>query len=136
MKENVTTNTTLIGSIPCKTPEEAFQLLDKHKISIPAWPQLPKKSYKETMVPQFSEKFPGIVIDEENKKIRLMDPDNFQDEIPAYYERALSGDEELFAVSEEYASVFIILLIPVKRRQKKYPLSKDILPVPLPLALG
>lgn len=60
--------TTMIGSMPGLTVEEAVGLLAQHPLSIPTWFQLPRRSFKEAMIPQYCEGFPGIRIDEAEKK--------------------------------------------------------------------
>lgn len=53
-----------IGSVPHKDPLEACKLILEHFPEIPCWPQLPKRSFLENMYVQFSEGFPGLVLDE------------------------------------------------------------------------
>jgi methionine synthase II (cobalamin-independent) len=54
---------TVIGSMSHTDPEEACRLLVRFLTAIPAWPQLSKRSPKENMYAQFSEGFPGVVVD-------------------------------------------------------------------------
>ncbi len=49
--------TTGIGSLPHTDPEEACGLV-LATFDIPFWPQLPKLSFRESMIPQFSEGMP------------------------------------------------------------------------------
>ena len=56
---------TIIGSLPFTDPQEACSLVFKYTPDIPAWPQLPKRSFLENMYVQFSEGFPGVVIEKE-----------------------------------------------------------------------
>jgi methionine synthase II (cobalamin-independent) len=51
---------TIIGSMPHTDPAAACAQVLKYLKDIPAWPQLPRRSYKENMNAQFSEGFPGI----------------------------------------------------------------------------
>ncbi len=55
---------TIIGSMPHTDPQEACRLLLRYLSAIPGWPQLPNRSTRENMYVQFSESFPGIVIDD------------------------------------------------------------------------
>ncbi len=57
-----------IGSMPQIDPFYACELILKY-FDIPFWPQLPKHSFKELMIPQFSEGLPGIIF--ENDKVYL-----------------------------------------------------------------
>lgn len=54
---------TAIGSMPQVEPREACSLVLKYLSEIPAWPQLPKKSFLENMYVQFSEGFPGVNVE-------------------------------------------------------------------------
>ena len=96
--------TTIIGSLPCPDPVEALNLLDRYPLAIPAWPQLPKRSFREGMVFQFSEGFPGIRIDDQAKKIWIEQDEDLPSHYAAFYESVLSGDAEPFAISAGYAA--------------------------------
>jgi len=54
---------TAIGSMPHVEPREACSLVLKYLSDVPAWPQLPKKSFLENMYVQFSEDFPGMIVE-------------------------------------------------------------------------
>ena len=54
---------TAIGSMPHVEPREACSSVLKYLSEIPAWPQLPKKSFLENMYVQFSEDFPGAIVE-------------------------------------------------------------------------
>jgi len=98
--------TTIIGSLPGRSPVEALDLLDRYPLTIPAWPQLPKRSFREGMVFQFSEGFPGIRIDEREKKIWIGRDEDLPSHLAAFYELVLAGDAEPFAMSADYAAGF------------------------------
>ncbi len=55
---------TIIGSMPHTDPVKACSLITRYLKDIPAWPQLPKRSFLENMYVQYSEGFPGIVVKE------------------------------------------------------------------------
>lgn len=61
-------STTGIGSLPHKDPEEACRLV-LETFDIPFWPQLPKLSFRESMIPQYSEGLPCLRIDERRETI-------------------------------------------------------------------
>ena len=50
---------TALGSLPIVDPMEACCLMTQSFPAIPAWPQLPKRTYLENMYVQFSEGYPG-----------------------------------------------------------------------------
>lgn len=53
-----------MGSVPWTDPAHACRLIWQH-LDIPGWPQLPQRTFLENMYVQFSERFPGVVLDEE-----------------------------------------------------------------------
>ena len=54
---------TIIGSMPFTDPVKAVALVNRFLKDIPAWPQLPRKSFLENMYVQYSEGFPGATIE-------------------------------------------------------------------------
>jgi methionine synthase II (cobalamin-independent) len=54
---------TMIGSMPHTDPDAACKTVFHYLKDIPAWPQLPKRSYLESMYVQFSEGLPGGIIE-------------------------------------------------------------------------
>lgn len=93
--------TSAMGILPHKDVEKALEMA--FSLDIPFWPQLPHVSYYEDMYVQFSEHFPGILIDEREQNITL-DTTLFYEQLTAYLEK--SADPETFALSEKYAYVF------------------------------
>ncbi|MBN1643272.1 MAG: methionine synthase, partial [Dehalococcoidales bacterium] len=57
----------MIGSLPHEDVDKAVAVVMRYQKEIPAWPQLPKRSFRENMYAQYSEGFPGVVI--KNDKI-------------------------------------------------------------------
>ena len=94
----------MIGSLPQKNPQEALQALQKNPLDIPTWPQLPKRSFKESMTVQYSEGFPGIVIDEKEKRISINRNGNLLDAMASFYDNVLAENTDAFAISAEYAA--------------------------------
>ncbi len=122
---NVTpSSTTMIGSMPYDSPEKAFSALSQHPLSIPTWCQLPKQSFKETMVPQYSEGFPGIVIDENEKKTWVQLEDGLLNEIAAFYENFIAENLDAFAISEIHAAGLHRFLKTLESSGEKLPLIK------------
>lgn len=97
-------NTTLIGSMPYTDPEIAVEKI-LNSVNIPCWPQLPKRSFKEQMCPQYAEQFPGIVIDENNEKV-YVDEEKLFTEIDVFYQNYIDKNIDHFALSEEFAIGF------------------------------
>jgi methionine synthase II (cobalamin-independent) len=94
----------MIGSMPQQQPEAALHLLEKYPLSVPTWPQLPKRSFKEGMIPQFSEAFPGIRVDEKEKRIWVEQSDQLFEEMSLFYEKVVAEEYSYFALSDEFAA--------------------------------
>ena len=60
---------TMIGSMPHRDPDRACADVTRYLKDIPAWPQLPERSFLENMYVQYSEGFPGIVVDTEAERV-------------------------------------------------------------------
>ena len=93
--------TTAMGIMPHKDVEKAMKLV--LSLDIPFWPQLPRISYFEDMYVQFSQHFPGIIVDQENKKLNF-DSSRFENELTEYSLKMES--EEAFVLSREYSAVY------------------------------
>lgn len=94
-----------IGSLPFKDSNTACRVVFDNFKTIPFWPQVPKRSYKEQMYCQFSEGLPGVVINE-NKKTIYVDSKKAALRLEAAYQKYLDGDVEYFKISESYAEGF------------------------------
>ncbi len=93
---------TIIGSMPHTDPAEACALVNHYLKDIPAWPQLPKRSFRENMYVQFSEGFPGVVIEDDKIFVdRSQDLDKPLEQLYAAY---LDNDFNKYPVSAEYAA--------------------------------
>lgn len=92
---------TAIGSMPHTDVLEACRLVAKYLPQLPGWPQLPKRSPKENMYLQFSEGFPGLVIEGDKPKVKRTT--DFDTEL----EKLLTtSDDEIDAyhISADYAA--------------------------------
>ena len=92
-----------VGSVPFQDPKAACRLIFDNFPAIPFWPQLPRRSFLENMYVQFSEKIPGLVLDEKNKTIHI-DTSKVASEIEEVYRKYLESDLEFFSVSKPYAA--------------------------------
>ena len=119
MSQLLSQQTTMIGSMPHKTAQEAMDILQRYPLSIPVWPQLPKRSFREGMMPQYSEGFPGIKIDMDNKRIWLEQNDEFLNGMAAFYEDILSENIERCAISMEHAEGFHAFLEYMEKQEAK-----------------
>lgn len=93
--------TTAMGIMPHRDIDQALRLA--LSLDIPFWPQLPHVSFFEDMYAQFSQHFPGIIVDEESNKI-YFDSSRFEKELVEYSQRMV--DPEAFTLSKEYSVVY------------------------------
>ncbi len=91
-----------IGSVPFKDPKSACDIILRNFPAIPFWPQLPRMSFGENMYVQYSERIPGLIIDEKNKRIEV-DAEKAVRDIEGVYEKYLAQDVEFFKITEDYA---------------------------------
>jgi len=112
-----------IGSFPGSSPGEALDLIIKYFPEIPLWPQLPMSSEQEQMYIQYHEKMPGIVYDEEKKKLFAGDADEgFLEKAADVIMRAMEGELEYFTVSREKSRGFYYFLENADRIKELKPL--------------
>jgi methionine synthase II (cobalamin-independent) len=121
--------TTGIGSLPYKEPDRAVKLV-LEGCDIPFWPQLPRRSFRELMIPQYSEGFPAIKEDAERKEVFLSEIT--QDELNAFYEKA--AEEKDFPLSPDYAAGFYAFEDALRGRKLKA--LKGQITGPLTFSLG
>jgi methionine synthase II (cobalamin-independent) len=102
---------TIIGTVPLSDPVEACNLVNRYLKDIPAWPQLPRRSFLENMYVQFSEGFPGVVIEglEEgaapaSQRIFVDRSRDASKALEALYVAYLENKPNEFAIGREYAA--------------------------------
>ena len=93
---------TMIGSMPHIDPAEACALVSHYLRDIPAWPQLPRRSFLENMYAQYSEGFPGVVID--NDKISIDRSQDLDKSLEKLYTAYLDNDFSKYPITAEYAA--------------------------------
>lgn len=119
--------TTGIGSLPHTDAEEAVRLV-LESFDIPFWPQLPRLSFRELMIPQYSEGMPGLKTDPEKQTVWLQ---RDEQEISRFYESCT--DDAKIALSEEYAKGLYAFL---KLIQNRRGVLKGHITGPLTFSLG
>ncbi len=93
---------TIIGSMPHTDPDAACGLISYVLKDLPAWPQLPKRSYLENVYAQFSQGFPGVEIEGESITVNCsqdLDPD-----IEKLYAAYIENNIEQFPIERAYAA--------------------------------
>ena len=91
-----------IGSLPHADPEEACGLLLAHLPDLPSWPQLPRRSFLENMYAQFSEGFPGVVLEED--RIYVDRAQDLSVDLEHLYLAYLENDPEEYTLTAAYAA--------------------------------
>jgi hypothetical protein len=108
-----TFTTTLIGSFPhLDSTTLCPRLIDT--IQIPAWPQLPRRTFRENMYTQYSAGLPGIVVADAQQKVTFNTADDLSPALEEFYGRYLADDVDSFALPADYAAGFYTMLDTLK----------------------
>lgn len=99
---------TIIGSVPHTDPQKAASLLTHYLKDIPTWPQLPKKSFLENMYVQYSEGFPGVVV--EDDRIYIGTATDYTKSLETLYQAYLENDPSKFAMGRDHVAGLYALL--------------------------
>src|SRR4249919_2956950 len=101
--------TTHVGSVPYPSinglSEKLANLLD-----VPAWPQLPRRSFRENMYVQYSPTLPAIFEDAVQEKIFFDTKRDITDSLEEFYTPVLAEDVDFFPLRPEYANGFFAML--------------------------
>lgn len=100
---------TAVGSMPHTEAQEAWDLVLDRIPAIPNWPQLPNRSFRENMYVQYSEGFPGVVIQGEDK-IYVDRGRSLDEGLERLYLAYLQNDLDAYGVSPQYAAGLHTLL--------------------------
>ncbi|MFH0877894.1 MAG: hypothetical protein V1863_06715 [Candidatus Omnitrophota bacterium] len=96
---------TAVGSLPQDDPRQAVDFVfDVFASHVPFWPQLPRRSFLEQMVVQYSEKLPGLVLDVSGKRISIdTQTDAYTQELEETFNKCQAQDTAYFGVSRSHA---------------------------------
>ncbi|MDO8603156.1 MAG: methionine synthase [Candidatus Omnitrophota bacterium] len=108
-----------IGSLPYINSAKSVELVFK-AFDIPFWPQLPKRGFKENMYSQFSQGLPGLVVDEKKRTIHVDSSKDLSEGLAGIYEAHISGDYDLFGITEEFAEGFYLFIKEAKKYKPAY----------------
>jgi len=92
----------MIGTMPHTDPGEACALVTRYLKDIPAWPQLPRRSFLENMYVQFSQGFPGVVL--EGDKIYIDRAKDLSKPLEELYTAYLANDFSKYPLRQDYAA--------------------------------
>ncbi len=93
-----------VGSMPHTDPGIACELTFGHFSQIPTWPQLPQRSPLENMYIQYSERFPGVIVEAEDSRIYVNRENDLDPELEQLYLAYLENNVEHGAISPNYAA--------------------------------
>ena len=101
--------TSHVGSLPHKDGAGLCARL-AGMLDVPAWPQLPRRTFRENMYVQYSQPLPGVVLDEANEKIQFDTTGDLTPGLEVFYEHYLADDVDWFALTPPYAAEFPAML--------------------------
>jgi methionine synthase II (cobalamin-independent) len=109
-----------VGSLPHLDPVAACELVLRECPEIPAWPQLPNLSFRESMYVQYAYDLPGIVLDDVQEQIYVdidrLDPVGLQE----FLLNVENEDVDYFAYEQDYfAGLFEMLKLAKDRKDIK-----------------
>ncbi|MBI2287619.1 MAG: methionine synthase [Chloroflexi bacterium] len=93
---------TMIGSMPHTDAAEACSLVSRFLKDIPAWPQLPNRSFLENMYVQYSQGFPGVVVN--GNSIHIDRSQDLSKPLEQLYAAYLANDFDKYPISPDYAA--------------------------------
>lgn len=97
-----------VGSLPHRDPAKAVKaVLDRFR-EVPYWPQLPRRTFLESMYVQFASGLPAATVDGE--KLYVESGDRMIAEAERFYERFLTDDAAPFSIPAERAAGLDALL--------------------------
>ena len=94
--------TLAIGTLPHQDTNRAVDLMIAMNPECPAWPQLPRIDFRESMYVQFAEGMPAAVVDAGRQRI-YFDMETAPEAMAEFYEHFLTDDIEYLAISGDYA---------------------------------
>ena len=87
----------MIGSMPHTDPAEACAQVTRFLKDLPAWPQLSKRSFLESMYVQFSQGFPGLSL--ANEKVTVDRTRDLDKPLEEFYAAYLANDVDKYPIS-------------------------------------
>jgi hypothetical protein len=109
---------TVVGSFPhTDGPALLDRIFDRLPV-MPAWPQLPVRDFRESMYVQYSEGFPGAVVDQEQERIHFQTDETFYEQLEAFYQAVVEEDVERFAISRDFAEGLHLFLERIRGQER------------------
>lgn len=98
-----------VGSLPHRRVGDSWNLILSQTPEIPAWPQLPQRAFLENMYVQYSERFPGVMVDSQEERLWVDRARDLSPELERLYTAYLDHDLFYGAISAEYAEGLVTL---------------------------
>jgi hypothetical protein len=111
--------TTHVGSVPYSSVDGLAEKLVGF-LDVPAWPQLPRRSFRENMYTQYSPTLPAICEDAAHEKIYFNTRIDYTDTLEGFYEPVLAEDVSSFELKPEYATGFYAMLETLKNTKGEW----------------
>ena len=105
-----------IGSMPHTDHESACEFILKTLPKSPFFPELPKRSWRESMGIEQARAIPGFVVDDQAQRAFFDADKDISSGLENFYELYLAGDDSTFAVSNDFLPGLSSLLNIVKSR--------------------
>lgn len=110
-----------IGSVPFLDEQQAVALILEHLPEMPFWPQMAQKGFLEDMVSQGAGGLPLILRDVAQRLVRVTDAVDRDEALTHFYEAALAGDLDAFALTPDEAAGFYSLLAALQQHPADAP---------------
>ena len=112
--------TTHVGSVPYLDVKQICETLVT-RIDMPAWPQFPRRKFRENMYVQFSPALPALKFDESDEKIYFITTGgDFNSFLEEFYAKYLADDFKAFGLLPENAAGFFALLDNLRQNPREW----------------
>jgi methionine synthase II (cobalamin-independent) len=111
--------TTHVGSIPHVSSNGLTERLH-NLLDVPAWPQLPQRSFRESMYVQYSSRLPSIREDAHHEKVCFDTSTDLTESLESFYTSVLAEDLDSFALLSHYASGFFAMLDTLRKTKGEW----------------
>jgi methionine synthase II (cobalamin-independent) len=111
--------TTHVGSVPHLSGQALIQQWIS-RLDVPAWPQLPRRDFRESMYVQYSAVLPGVKLESAKEKIVFDTQQDLSIPLETFYTHYLAEDVDYFAMPQSYAAGFYSMLEEIKASQSSW----------------
>ena len=126
--------TTHLGSMPHQVVYSLAERLNS-RLDIPAWPQLPRRSFRESMYVQYTPSLPAICEDSRCRVI-YFDTTDMAPALDRFYSAVLADDLEAFALRPDYSVGFFAMQERLQKAAGEWAKGQVTGPISLGLAIS